>query len=71
MELTAADRRLSRLLKEPCEVEIVTDSEYLKNGITPGSPTGSATAGRPPTRSRCQNQDLWEELDEQVERHQT
>jgi len=21
-------------LKEPCEVEIVTDSEYVKNGIT-------------------------------------
>ena len=33
MELTAAVGGL-RALKEPCEVEIVTDSKYLKNGIT-------------------------------------
>ncbi len=33
MELTAAVRGLSAL-KVACEVEIVTDSEYLKNGIT-------------------------------------
>src|SRR5579862_876974 len=33
MELTAAIEGL-RALKEPCEVEVVTDSEYLKNGIT-------------------------------------
>ncbi len=33
MELKAAVEGL-RALKEPCEVEIVTDSNYLKNGIT-------------------------------------
>src|SRR6476620_5646134 len=33
MELTAAVRGLEAL-KEPCDVEIVTDSEYVKNGIT-------------------------------------
>src|SRR5512138_2477339 len=33
MELTAAVRGLSAL-SEPCEVEIVTDSEYVKNGVT-------------------------------------
>ena len=33
MELTAAIEGL-RLLKESCAVEVVTDSNYLKNGIT-------------------------------------
>src|SRR5438067_10012496 len=33
MELTAAIKGL-RALKEPCDVEVVTDSEYVKNGIT-------------------------------------
>jgi ribonuclease HI len=33
MELLAAIEGL-RALNEPCEVEVVTDSEYLKNGIT-------------------------------------
>jgi len=33
MELTAAIEAL-RTLKESCEAEVVTDSEYLKNGIT-------------------------------------
>ena len=33
MELTAAIEGL-RALRESCEVEVVTDSEYVKNGIT-------------------------------------
>ena len=33
MEITAAIQGLSAL-KEECLVEVVTDSEYLKNGIT-------------------------------------
>ena len=33
MELTAAIEGL-RTLKEKCEVEVITDSEYVKNGIT-------------------------------------
>src|SRR6185312_15384472 len=33
MELTAAIEGL-RALREQCEIEVVTDSEYVKNGIT-------------------------------------
>ena len=33
MEMTAAVEGLAAL-KEPCEVEIFTDSQYLKKGIT-------------------------------------
>jgi len=68
MELTAAIEAL-RALKVPCEVEVVTDSEYVKNGITSWiagwKRKGWMTAAKKPVVNR----DLWEELDEQVERH--
>jgi ribonuclease HI len=70
MELTAAIEGL-RALKEGCEVEVVTDSEYLKNGITTWihgwKRKGWITAAKKPVV----NQDLWNALDEQVTRHQT
>ena len=37
MELAAAIEGLKRL-KETCSVEIITDSEYVKNGITTMDP---------------------------------
>jgi ribonuclease HI len=70
MELRAAIEGL-RTLKEDCEVEVVTDSEYLKNGITTWihgwKRKGWMTAAKKPVV----NQDLWKELDEQVARHKT
>lgn len=68
MELRAAIEGL-RALKEGCEVEITTDSEYLKNGITTWihgwKRKGWMTAAKKPVV----NQDLWKDLDEQVSRH--
>lgn len=68
MELTAAIEGL-RALKEGCEVEVVTDSEYLKNGITTWihnwKRRGWKTAGKKPVV----NQDLWQALDSEVNRH--
>jgi ribonuclease HI len=68
MEMTAAIEGL-RALKERCEVEIVTDSEYLKNGITMWvhgwKRKNWVTAGKTPVK----NADLWRELDELVQRH--
>jgi ribonuclease HI len=68
MELTAAIQALGAL-KEPCEVEVVTDSEYVKNGITVWihgwKKKGWMTAARKPVI----NQDLWKALDEQASRH--
>ena len=70
MEITAAIEGL-RALKEGCEVEVITDSEYLKNGITQWihgwKRKGWMTAAKKPVV----NQDLWKALDEQVNRHQT
>jgi ribonuclease HI len=68
MELTAAVRGL-RALKEPCEVEVVTDSEYLKNGITQWIVKWKRNGWKTASKQPVKNQDLWEELDFQVSRH--
>ena len=70
MEITAALEAL-RSLKEDCEIEVVTDSEYVKKGITEWihgwKRKGWMTAAKKPVI----NQDLWKALDEQVTRHKT
>ncbi len=68
MELQAAIEAL-RALKEPCAVELFTDSEYVRNGITDWLPAwkkrGWRTAGKKPVK----NKDLWQALDEATQRH--
>ena len=52
MELMAAIAALEAL-KRPCSVDLHTDSEYMKNGITGWiKKLEDRTAGAPPTRSR-------------------
>jgi len=68
MELTAAIEGL-KALKEPCEVEIVTDSEYLKNGITTWIHNWKRRNWMTTDRKPVVNRDLWTELEEEVERH--
>ncbi len=70
MELTAAVEGL-RKLKEPCQVEVTTDSEYLKNGITLWIHNWKRNGWRRKDKKPVVNQDLWQELDEQTSRHQT
>ena len=70
MELTAAIEGL-RTLKEKCEVEVVTDSEYLKNGITQWINAWKKRNWMTSQKKPVVNRDLWEDLDIQVERHQT
>lgn len=69
MELTAAVRAL-RALNEPCDVTMVTDSQYLQKAFADGwlakwQRNGWRTAGRSPVK----NQDLWRELLELTGRH--
>jgi ribonuclease HI len=70
MELTAAVEGLTAL-REPCEVEIVTDSQYVKNGITKWVANWKRNGWRTSDKKAVLNQDLWEELDRQNARHQT
>src|SRR6476660_9758077 len=56
MELTAAIQGLAAL-KEPCEVEVVTDSEYVKNGITSWVTNWKRNGWRTSSKKPVVNQD--------------
>jgi ribonuclease HI len=68
MELRAAIEGL-RTLREECEVEVITDSEYLKNGITSWIANWKKRNWMTAQKKPVINRDLWEELDREVERH--
>ena len=68
MELTAAIEGL-RALRRPCEVEVVTDSEYLKNGITKWIQNWRRRNWMTKENKPVVNRDLWEELDKLVGTH--
>ena len=70
MELTAAIQGL-RAIKESCEVEVVTDSEYVKNGITQWIHAWKRNQWKRSDNKPVLNVDLWQELDEEVSRHKT
>ena len=70
MELRAAIEGL-RALKAPCEVEITTDSEYLKKGITEWIHRWKVRGWRTVEKKPVINQDLWLALDELVSKHRT
>jgi ribonuclease HI len=68
MELMAAIKGLEAL-REPCVVQLFTDSEYVRRGITEWMlkwrNNGLRTADRKPVK----NADLWRELDAEATRH--
>jgi len=68
MEITAAIEGL-RALREPCEVEVITDSEYLKNGITTWIKGWKKNGWKTSARKPVVNQDLWMALDDLVATH--
>ena len=70
MELTAAIEGL-RALRERCEVEVVTDSEYVKNGITLWIHAWKRKNWMTTAKKPVVNQDLWQELDELAASHKT
>jgi ribonuclease HI len=69
MEITAAIEGL-RALREPCDVEVVTDSEYLKNGITTWIKGWKRNGWKTAAKKPVVNQDLWMTLDDMVAKHQ-
>ena len=70
MELKAAVEGL-RALKEDCDVVIVTDSVYLKNGITKWITNWKRNGWKTSDKKPVVNQDLWLELDAENARHKT
>lgn len=70
MELRAAIEGL-RALREDCEVEVVTDSEYLKNGITTWIHAWKRKNWMKGPNDPVKNADLWKELEQEAARHKT
>src|SRR5947209_255220 len=70
MELTAALKGLEAL-KEPCEVEVTTDSQYVMNGITKWIIGWKRNGWKTGDKKPVLNQDLWQALDAQNGRHRT
>ncbi|MCX6099848.1 MAG: ribonuclease HI [Candidatus Bipolaricaulota bacterium] len=71
MELMAAIRALEAL-REPSEVDLYTDSVYLRSGITEWIVAWKANGWRRRSGKRwlaVKNEDLWRELDALASRH--
>ncbi|MCV4291214.1 ribonuclease HI [Pseudomonas capsici] len=68
MELTGAIRGLEEL-KRPCEVTLVTDSQYVMKGITEWMANWKKRGWKTAAKEPVKNADLWQQLDEQVSRH--
>jgi ribonuclease HI len=69
MELQAAISALG-VLKQPCEVEFYTDSEYVKNGVTSWLPVWKRNGWKTKARKPVRNESLWRELDAAASRHE-
>jgi ribonuclease HI len=69
MELMAAIEGLSAL-KEPCNVILTTDSQYVRKGITEWMTGWKRNGWRTAAKQPVKNVDLWQRLDEQNQRHQ-
>lgn len=70
MELTAAIQGLEAL-KEPCQVALYTDSQYLSKAITQGwLQSWKKNGWKKSDKKPVLNIDLWQALDAQLARHQ-
>ena len=69
MELMAAIEGL-RALKAPCRVHLVSDSQYLKKGITEFLPRWKSNAWLKSNGEPVLNQDLWDQLDQIAQKHE-
>ena len=59
-----------KALKEPCEVEIVSDSSYVVNAFTQGWLVNwKANGWRNKQKEEVKNIDLWKQLDDVASRH--
>jgi ribonuclease HI len=68
MELMAAISALEAL-KRPCLVDLHTDSQYLRNGITAWLPRWKLNGWRTADRKAVKNIDLWQRLDAALSPH--
>lgn len=68
MELMAAIEGL-KSLKRSCSVQLTTDSQYVRKGITEWIHNWKRNNWRTAAKKPVKNDDLWRQLDEQVASH--
>lgn len=68
MELMAAIAALETL-KRRCDVDLYTDSEYVRQGVTQWLAGWKAKGWKTADKKPVKNQDLWERLDRVLENH--
>ena len=69
MELLAAISALEAL-KRPCEIDLHTDSQYLRQGVMSWMHGWKRNGWRTADRKPVKNDDLWRRLDEATQRHE-
>jgi len=68
MKLMAAIQGL-RVLKRACEVELYTDSQYVRKGITEWMTGWKRNGWKNSAKKPVKNADLWQALDAEAARH--
>ena len=68
MELIAAISALDQL-RRPCTVDLHTDSQYLRQGITSWIKNWKRNGWRTAERKPVKNADLWQRLEQAMEPH--
>ncbi len=69
MELMAAIEALKSLTK-PCAVDLYTDSNYVKDGITEWLPNWKARGWKTANKKPVKNVDLWQALEAAMGEHE-
>ena len=68
MEMAAVIEGLNAL-KEPCDVTIVTDSQYVKNGITLWLDSWKRRNWKTKSKTTVKNKEIWVALEAATSRH--
>ncbi|MGL4380304.1 MAG: ribonuclease HI [Vibrio sp.] len=69
MEMLAAIMAL-QALKQPCQVILTTDSQYVRQGITQWIHNWKLRGWKTSDKKPVKNADLWQALDRETARHQ-
>jgi len=68
MELTGAIQALASL-REPCQVDLYTDSQYVQKGISEWMAGWKKRQWKKADKKLVKNADLWQQLDQEASRH--
>ncbi len=68
MELMAVIEAL-KTIRNPSEIEITTDSKYVKNGITNWIFNWKKNGWKTASKKTVKNKELWVELDNLIQKH--